>query len=50
MTNRKWILLRAVSNVLSGISLFTIICLGIAYMKFDNAFVFQDIKIEVTNN
>lgn len=50
MTDRKWILLRAVSNVLSGISLFTIICLGIAYMKFDNAFVFQDIKIEVTNN
>ena len=28
----------------------TIISLGIMYMSFDNAFVFQDIKIEVVNN
>jgi len=28
----------------------TIITLGIMYMSFDNAFVFQDIKIEVVNN
>ena len=28
----------------------TLITLGIAYLSFDNAFVFQDIKIEITNN
>ena len=50
MKNKKWIILRAISNVASGLSLFTIITLGIAYMSFDNAFVFQDIKIEVVNN
>ena len=50
MKNKKWIILRAISNVASGLSLFTIITLGIAYMSFDNAFVFQDVKIEVVNN
>lgn len=50
MTNRGWIMLRAIGNVLSGISLFTIICLGVSYMKFDNAFVFDDVKIEIVNN
>ena len=28
----------------------TIICLGIMYMSFDNAFVFTDTEISVTNN
>ena len=28
----------------------TIITLGIMYMSFDNAFVFQDVKIEIVNN
>jgi len=37
-------------NIISGISLATIICLGIAYMSFDNAFVFTDTQISVTNN
>ena len=49
MTN-KYTILRAVANVLSGLSLATIIILGIAYMKFDNAFVFTDTQIGVTNN
>ena len=37
-------------NIISGISLATIICLGIAYMSFNNAFVFTDTHISVTNN
>ena len=28
----------------------TLICFGVSYLQFQNAFVFQDIKIEVTNN
>ena len=37
-------------NIVSGISLATIISLGIAYMSFDNAFVFTDTEIGITNN
>jgi hypothetical protein len=37
-------------NIISGLSLATLIVTGVLYMSFDNAFVFQDIKIEVTNN
>ena len=48
--NRKYILIKAVLNIVSGLSMVTIISLGIAYMSFNNAFVFQDIKIEVVNN
>jgi len=47
--NNKF-LLRALLNIVSGISLATIIVLGIMYMNFNNAFVFQDIKIEIVNN
>ena len=50
MTNKRYIITKAIANVISGISMVTIITLGIMYMSFDNAFVFQDIKIEVTNN
>jgi len=49
-SNQKFILLRAIANVVSGLSLMTIIVLGIAYMSFNNAFVFQDVKIEIVNN
>lgn len=37
-------------NIISGISLATIICLGIAYMSFNNAFVFNDTQINIVNN
>jgi hypothetical protein len=47
---KKSSVVRSVTNILSGISMVTIITLGIMYMSFDNAFVFQDIKIEVVNN
>jgi len=43
-------IIRAVANILSGISMITIITLGVMYMSFSNAFVFQDVKIEVVNN
>ena len=49
-SNQKFILIRAMANIVIGLSLMTIIVLGIAYMSFNNAFVFQDVKIEVVNN
>jgi|TARA_B110000908_G_C9910769_1_gene295237 hypothetical protein len=48
--NKKFLITKAILNIISGISLVTIISLGVAYMSFTNAFVFQDINIEVTNN
>ena len=49
-SHKKFIMIKAMLNIISGISLATIICLGIAYMSFDNAFVFTDTTIGVTNN
>lgn len=50
MNEYQKILLRAATNIISGISMVTLITLGILYISFSNAFVFQDIKIEITNN
>jgi len=50
MTDNKYILIKAITNIISGISMITLISLGVMYMSFDNAFVFQDVKIEVVNN
>ena len=50
MTSKKFIAVKAIANIISGLSMVTLIGLGVAYMSFDNAFVFQDIKIEITNN
>ena len=44
------ILLKAATNVISGISMITIIVLGVAYMSFNNEFVFTDTHISVVNN
>ena len=41
---------RGAANIVSGLSMVTIITLGIMYMSFDNAFVFTDTEIGVTNN
>ena len=41
---------RGAANIVSGLSLVTIITLGIMYMSFDNAFVFTDTEIGITNN
>ena len=37
-------------NIISGLSLAMCIVFGITYVSFNNAFVFQDIKIEIINN
>jgi hypothetical protein len=50
MMSKRFIITRAVANIISGISMITLITLGISYISFDNAFVFQDIKIEIVNN
>ena len=50
MTTKKYIITKAIANIISGLSMVTIITLGIMYMSFDNAFVFTDTQISVTNN
>jgi hypothetical protein len=37
-------------NIISGFSLATLIVFGVLYMSFDNAFVFTDTEIGITNN
>ena len=37
-------------NIISGFSLATLIVFGVLYMSFDNAFVFTDTHISITNN
>jgi hypothetical protein len=37
-------------NIISGFSLATLIVVGVLYMSFDNAFVFTDTHISITNN
>ena len=49
-SNRKFILIKAMTNIISGLSMVTIITLGIMYMSFNNEFVFTDTQIGVTNN
>ena len=49
-SHKKFIIIKAILNIISGISLATIISLGIAYMSFDNEFVFTDTHISITNN
>lgn len=43
-------ILKAMANIASGLSMVTLITLGVAYMSFDNAFVFHNVKIEIVNN
>ena len=37
-------------NIISGFSLATLIVVGVLYVSFDNAFVFTDTEITITNN
>lgn len=37
-------------NIISGLSLATLIVIGVLYMNFNNAFVFTDTEISITNN
>jgi len=47
---KQYMYIKAMLNVISGLSMVTIITLGIMYMSFDNAFVFTDTEISITNN
>ena len=50
MTPNTYGLIKSATNIISGFSMIALIVLGVAYMSFSNAFVFQDIKIEIVNN
>ena len=47
---KQYMYVKAMLNVISGLSMVTIISFGIAYMSFDNAFVFTDTEIGISNN
>tara|TARA_B110000503_G_scaffold15245_1_gene21207 strand:- start:1745 stop:2221 length:477 start_codon:yes stop_codon:yes gene_type:complete len=50
MNNKTYKIIKAATNILSGLSMSTLIILGVAYMGFNNAFVFNNAGISVTNN
>ena len=50
MNNRTYGLIKAATNVISGLSMATLIVLGVSFVSFNNAFVFNNAGIAVTNN
>jgi hypothetical protein len=50
MNNKSYKIIKAATNIVSGLSMSTLIILGVAYMGFNNAFVFNNAGISVTNN
>ena len=50
MNNKSYKILKAATNVVSGMSMATLIVLGVSYIGFNNAFVFNNAGIAVTNN
>ena len=50
MKHKKFIIIKAATSIISGISMTTLIVLGITYLGFTNAFVFNNAGIAVTNN
>jgi len=50
MNNKSYILVKAATNIISGLSMATLIILGVLYIGFNNAFVFNNAGIAVTNN
>ena len=50
MTNKKYQMVKAATNIVSGLSMATLIVLGVLYIAFQNAFVFNNAGIAVTNN
>ena len=50
MNDNTYRLLKAATNIVSGISMATLIILGVSYIAFNNAFVFNNAGIAVTNN
>ena len=50
MNDKTFKILKAATNVVSGMSMATLIILGVLYIGFNNAFVFNNAGIAVTNN
>lgn len=50
MNNKTYTIIKAATNIMSGLSMATLIVLGVSYIGFNNAFVFNNAGIAVTNN
>jgi len=50
MNDKTYRLVKAATNIVSGLSMATLIILGVSYIGFNNAFVFNNAGIAVTNN
>lgn len=50
MNDKTYRLVKAATNVISGLSMATLIVLGVSFVSFNNAFVFNNAGIAVTNN
>ena len=50
MNDRRFKIIKAATNIVSGLSMATLIILGVSYIAFQNAFVFNNAGIAVTNN
>jgi hypothetical protein len=50
MNNKTYGIIKAATNIMSGLSMATLIILGVTYIGFNNAFVFNNAGIAVTNN
>ena len=50
MNDKTYRLVKAATNILSGLSMATLIVLGVSFVGFNNAFVFNNAGIAVTNN
>ena len=50
MNDKTFRIIKAATNVISGMSMATLIILGVLYIGFNNAFVFYNAGIAVTNN
>ena len=50
MNDKTYRLVKAATNIVSGLSMATLIVLGVSYIGFNNAFVFNNSGIAVTNN
>ena len=50
MKDKTYGLLKAATNIISGVSMATLIVLGVSFVSFNNAFVFNNAGIAVTNN
>ena len=48
--NNRFKIVKAATNIVSGLSMATLIILGVSYIAFQNAFVFNNAGIAVTNN